>query len=81
MCLLPETGRDGAAKVAERIRRRIAGTPLGTTQGAVPTSISVGIAVCPEHGTRLETLSRNADRALYASRALGRNRVTLFSSS
>jgi len=76
VCLLPETGSDAAAEAAERIRGHIAGTPLG---GAIPTSVSVGVAAYPEHGASFEMLAKNADRALYASKLQGRNRVTVFS--
>lgn len=77
VCLLPETGREGAAIVAERIRSRIAETPLSGTGGAIPTSVSIGVASFPEHGDAFDILAKNADRALYASKAAGRNRVTV----
>ncbi|MBI3042102.1 MAG: GGDEF domain-containing protein [Betaproteobacteria bacterium] len=79
MCLLPETGSEGAAVVAERIRRLIFETALDTGREAVPTSVSIGVATYPAHGGEFETLGRNADRALYDSKAQGRNRVTVFS--
>lgn len=81
VCLLPETGSLPAAQVAERIRKRIAETPLVAGSATVPTSISVGVATYPEHGVKLEQLARNADRALYMSKAQGRNCVTVFSAA
>ena len=78
VCLLPETGAEGAALVAERIRRRIAETPVAAGALAVPTTVSIGLASYPEHGERFEVMARNADRALYSSKAQGRNRVTVF---
>jgi predicted signal transduction protein with EAL and GGDEF domain len=39
---------------------------------------SIGVAVLPDDGTDVTTLIRNADRALYAAKAGGRNRVELF---
>jgi diguanylate cyclase (GGDEF)-like protein len=78
MCLLPETACEPAAMVAERIRRRIAETALAAGDDAVPTTISIGVATYPEHGDEFETLAKNADRALYDSKAQGRNRVTVF---
>lgn len=79
MCLLPETGAAAAAGVAERIRKRIAEAPIAAGAISIPTSVSIGIAAYPEHGTRLEVIAKNADRALYTSKAQGRNRVTVFS--
>lgn len=79
MCLLPETGAAGAAAVAERIRKRIAEIPIATGPEPIPTSVSIGVAAYPDHGQRFEVIAKNADRALYSSKAQGRNRVTVFS--
>jgi diguanylate cyclase (GGDEF)-like protein len=38
---------------------------------------SFGIAICPEHATSAELLLRQADRALYAAKHAGRDRVVL----
>lgn len=80
MCLLQEAGNEAAAQVAERIRSRIAGTALNAGRDAVQTSVSIGVATYPEHGDKFDALAKNADRALYASKAQGRNRVTVYSS-
>jgi diguanylate cyclase (GGDEF)-like protein len=42
-----------------------------------PVTLSAGVAVFPEHGTTAETLLRQADRALYRAKELGRNRVVV----
>jgi GGDEF domain-containing protein len=42
-------------------------------------SASFGVAVCPDHAAVPELLLRQADRALYAAKALGRNRVEVVS--
>ncbi len=78
MCLLPETGKEAGAMVAERIRARIAATALKAGSGTVPTTVSIGVAAYPTDGNDFDKLARNADRALYASKAQGRNRVTAF---
>ena len=79
MCLLSETGAAGAAVVAERIRKRIAEIPITAGPEPIPTSVSIGVAAYPEHGSRFDVIAKNADRALYSSKAQGRNRVTIFS--
>ena len=78
VCLLPETPAEAAAEVAERIRQGIAATPLVSGADSIPISVSIGVAAYPEHGENFEAVSKSADRALYASKAQGRNRVTVF---
>jgi diguanylate cyclase (GGDEF)-like protein len=80
VCLLPETGATGAAIVAERLRYHLERTPVDIGTRSVPSTVSIGIASFPAHGATLEVLAKNADRALYSSKAQGRNRVTVFSS-
>ena len=40
-------------------------------------TLSVGVAVFPQHGGSAELLLRAADRALYAAKEAGRDRVEL----
>lgn len=44
----------------------------------IPISASIGIAIWPFHGSDESGLYRNADVALYAAKAGGRNRVSIF---
>ena len=46
-----------------------------------PISLSMGVALAPEHGTDYETLFNRADQALYAAKKNGRNRYCLYDSS
>ena len=41
-------------------------------------TVSLGIAVYPEHGATLEEMLQASDRALYESKRAGRNRTTLY---
>jgi len=43
-------------------------------------SASVGISLCPEHGTDLSSLQERADRAMYVAKSRGRNQWAVFSS-
>jgi diguanylate cyclase (GGDEF)-like protein len=76
--LLPETPAKGALEVAERIRTRIAGTPLHLTERSVVTSVSIGVSVYPEDGATLDALAAHADGALYTAKQDGRNRTVKF---
>lgn len=63
---------------AERLRRRVAGTPVETAAGPVPVTISLGLAATHVTASGLvgrEALLHHADQALYAAKAAGRNRV------
>jgi diguanylate cyclase (GGDEF)-like protein len=77
-CILPETEAAPAREVAERIRRRVEAWGVGRdgTAGRPPLTISVGVSTCvPDGGVTPEELIEEADRALYAAKRGGRNRV------
>ncbi len=72
--LMPEADADGAAAAAERLRDAIARHRFGGAGGAHMTC-SIGVAVHPADGRDRDTLLASADRAMYAAKSLGRNRV------
>lgn len=73
--LLPHTDPLGALDAADRLRERVAGLGLQWQGTEVPISISVGVAsLRPEHGG-LDHLIQEAEDALYAAKAAGRNCV------
>ncbi len=76
--LLPHTGRTDASRFAERLRGQVELMRLSET-AAEPTfgiTISIGVATTVK-GTSGAELLANADKALYAAKRLGRNRVEL----
>ena len=75
--LLPDTGREAAVGVCERMR--VAISQIGILDGERIVSASFGVAVFPEDAPDASRLIRNADRALYRAKANGRNRVEVFS--
>jgi len=78
--LLENTYEVAASEVAERLRRKINDKPLSLERGKVILSISAGVAcLCPEGGDDLDTLLVFADKALYAAKSDGRNRVARYS--
>jgi diguanylate cyclase (GGDEF)-like protein len=77
--LLPETDAAGGATVAERLRAAVRDRPVSIEPGMagvetpIWVTVSVGIAVHPEHGTTGQQVLDAADRALYAAKAAGRD--------
>ncbi len=79
--LLTSTGEEGALQVAENIRFCVENLQVVKNGESVPITISIGVAsTVPVHKKNAEILLNQADEALYQSKALGRNRVTLFDS-
>ena len=72
LVLLPDTDRETARAIAEKLRLAIGATE-NLDHGSV--TVSIGIACYPQDATDSEQLIRKADRALYAAKAAGRNRV------
>jgi diguanylate cyclase (GGDEF)-like protein len=77
---LPETDRDGALLLAERFRAAIAEQPwpppgITLSLGASTLSFS-GAGEAIDASEAIELLLREADHALYKSKAAGRNRST-----
>ncbi len=75
--LLPNTSKVGAAVLGERLRVAIGSSPLGAVApGEVTTSIGIASLPDPSIHTAQEFVAA-ADRALYAAKAMGRNRCVL----
>lgn len=75
--LLPETSREAAAVVAERMRSVVAqsGTDKGWSKTPLPHyTVSIGLSSVRGFES-LQDLMRRADAALYAAKAMGRNRA------
>ena len=80
--ILIETGRQGAAVVAERIRKRIADHPFILDNNLnVDLTASLGFACYPDDTKSKLELLEMADRAMYYGKASGRNIVSHISES
>ncbi|MFC6015092.1 diguanylate cyclase [Plantactinospora solaniradicis] len=80
--LLPETDARGAATVAERLGAAVRETPIAIrprpgviapVRAQVSVTVSVGVAVYPDHAATGPQLLVAADEALYAAKAAGRD--------
>ena len=79
LVLLPHTPLGEAARVAESIRTRVASLRLRRRSDNLmlePFTVSLGVASRKPGDTR-DSLLRRTDRALYRSKDLGRNRVSI----
>jgi diguanylate cyclase (GGDEF)-like protein len=75
--LLPETDREMAMRVAERLGNSVAEKPFHTAGGEVCVTVSIGVAAQDENTPHLEALIARADQALYIAKHKGRNRVAV----
>lgn len=69
------------AEDAQNVGRKVLAAisvPIETSAGTLSLSCSIGIAICPTHGTTLDTLRKLADRAMYQAKNMGRNAVTVY---
>ncbi|MBF0121966.1 MAG: GGDEF domain-containing protein [Candidatus Omnitrophica bacterium] len=77
--ILPDTDKEGALLVAERIRCSVCDQKIKAYDAALAISISIGVAAFPDDAHKMEELLENADLALYRAKKLGRNCVVGFS--
>lgn len=76
IALLPDSNAEEAARVAERIRKAIESTTFTGDKAGLSVTVSLGVAQYPSEGVdSVETLIREADKALYRAKVNGRNRV------
>jgi diguanylate cyclase (GGDEF)-like protein len=74
--VLPETPREGARVVANKLRRAVRAKAFVSDVGPdVAVTVSIGVAAYPEDGTTAEGLIQAADVAMYKAKRRGRDRV------
>jgi diguanylate cyclase (GGDEF)-like protein len=70
---LPETDGQGAHRLAERVRERIAGMSINILGHTIRVTASFGVASCGAADTSWTTALEKADAALYRAKRSGRN--------
>ena len=74
--VMPGTDLEGAAAIAERLRCEVAGKPFShETMPDLDVTVSAGVAAFRGAGDSADKLILRADKALYAAKRDGRNRV------
>ena len=71
----PDTTEHEAYLAAERMRVTV---EQEFAEDPVPLTFSFGVATFPDHGRSADAVIEAADQALYAAKALGRNRSMIF---
>ena len=77
---MPNTTIAQAQRRADTWRLTLLTSNIIYNETEISVSLSAGIAGFPDHGNLYEEIMACADKALYKSKADGRNRVTCFSS-
>jgi diguanylate cyclase (GGDEF)-like protein len=78
LVLLPETDRDGACIVAEKLRGAVEGFSFTFKGDRWPVTMTFGVAALEQRIT-IDECVRRADEALYQGKAKGKNCVVLAS--
>ena len=79
MVVLPETGPEDAAQVAEKLRLLVQRHTFAVAEGVtLNVTVSIGIAGGQGKSLRAESLVRDADQAMYSAKSLGRNQTYVF---
>jgi diguanylate cyclase (GGDEF)-like protein len=77
--ILPETDKQSAVVLAQRLCEVVASTPFPGHPSGVPVrcTVSIGVASCPEDALTVSDLIAAADTALYRAKRFGKNRVVI----
>lgn len=77
--LLPGTHPDNARLLAERLRQRIGEMTIAFGEHRISVAVSIGVAALSAHDASPDDALGRADKALYAAKHGGRNRVAVWS--
>ena len=78
--LMPETTVTQAIEIADRLQQYLAEHPIGARENALQLTLSIGVTgfVSDRETPNIDALLEHADRALYAAKQAGRNRVQVY---
>lgn len=75
--LFPNMEMSAAYDACERVRSVVEQRPVVSSSGVFHITVSIGVACRSQDNSSFESLFSNADRALYAAKETGRNRVCI----
>lgn len=76
---LPNTNLGQAEAISQRLLKEISESEIASRELAIKYTISIGVAVnTPNAPSSIDVLFKNADQALYAAKANGRNQTSSF---
>ncbi len=71
--------KDDAFRIADKIRNKVKENEIDVYAGSkLRKTISIGLAMFPENGMKLDSVIKNADIALYEAKKDGRDNVKIF---
>ncbi len=76
--ILPQTDKEGALQVAERIRWAADNHRFRVYDRMTRVTVSIGVATFPEDAKKMDELTDRADEAMYRAKQKGRNRVVAY---
>lgn len=74
----PETTKEQGMELAERIRKAIESFSFTVGKETTQVTVSIGIATFPQDAQASQDLISRADKALYAAKSRGRNRIVAY---
>lgn len=78
--LMPNASEKEALMLAERIRQKYENMPILLNGQSVKCTVSAGVCDSSQLGSDFKSMFSAADKALYAAKKAGRNKVILYSS-
>lgn len=77
--VIQNTNQFDAIQIAEKLFNSIHSIDYKVNEHPFKITVSIGIAMFPEHGHNIQDLLANADLAMYQSKESGRGRIHLYS--
>ncbi len=76
--ILPDTTKESAFHLVDRLRKKFSETPLVEDGGSYQVTFSIGLAEYPTDADTAREMVKCADDALYESKTAGRNATTVY---